>query len=298
MLKLILLPVLALCLVIVATLAVAGCAICAFAMRSEAERTVELSAPAEGPAAFIVKTHNGSITARGAETDQYAVTATIKARAKSDERARSLIEATVVALGPDEDGMSVKIDKPKTAMNESISVHLDATLPRQAALLFETHNGGVSVADIDGDVNVLTHNGGIKAANLKGALAARTRNGGISGTDCAGASKLETHNGGITCRGALADIDAVTHNGGVDVTYAEGAGDVRRIVIETHNGGIKLKSPKGFSGEVDIRTSNGSVKTALPIILKSFDKRSITGTIGEGDGILKLNTHNGGIRVE
>lgn len=298
MLKLMLLPVFALCLMFVALLGVAGCAICAFAMRSEAERTVELSAPAEGAVALIVKTHNGSITARGAETDEYAVTATIKARARSDERARSLIDATAVALVPCDNGMSIRIDKPKTSMNESISVHLDATLPRESSLYFETHNGGVSVAGIDGEVNVLTHNGGIKAADLKGALTARTRNGGISSTDCAGTSKLETHNGGITCRGALADIDAVTHNGGVAVTYAEGAGDVRRIVLETHNGSIKLKSPKGFSGAVDIRTANGSLKSALPILLKSFDRRSITGTIGEGDGTLRLSTHNGGIRVE
>jgi len=297
MLKLIMLPLLALCFVFVALLAVAGCAICAFAMRDEARRTVELSAPVEGTAAFAAEMHNGSIAATGADTAEYTVTATVKARAGSEERARELAEATAVALVPGESGVRLDVDKPKTRMNESINVHIDAVLPRETALSFKTHNGGVSVAEMDGDVTVITHNGGVNASHLAGALDAETHNGGINCTNCTGGAELKTYNGGIDCREAAGDVTAVTHNGGVDVAYSEDAGPVKQIVLETHNGSISLDAPDDFAGAVDIRSSRGSVRTDLPILLESFDRRSIAGHIGEGDGMLRLKTRNGSIRA-
>jgi len=49
---------------------------------------------------------------------------------------------------------------------------------------------------------------------------------------------------------------------------------------------------------VDASTHNGSINTDLPItVTGKVSKSKLTGTIGNGDGKLYLETHNGSIRL-
>jgi hypothetical protein len=49
---------------------------------------------------------------------------------------------------------------------------------------------------------------------------------------------------------------------------------------------------------VEASTHNGSINTDLPItVTGKVSKNKLTGTIGNGDGKLYLETHNGSIRL-
>jgi len=267
-----------LCLMVI----LAGCCINigSCAMRAKYQRTVQLSAPLSPGSGFDAQTHNGSIKIRGAEITDCNLTATITARASTEEDARKLAERTTVKLESFGDKLIAKIDKPAFMTNQSVSVSLDVHVPDKCDLELTTHNGSVEIRSISGRLNGNTHNGKIIAEQ-------------VSGT-----AELHTHNGSVTCREISGDSRLKSHNGSVKVYYSRTAPSLCDISLITYNGGIELETPPNFSGEFNASTHNGSIRTDLPItVVGKISKNKLTGKIGSGSGKLHLETHNGSIRV-
>jgi len=264
-------------------LLVAGCYldIGCCSMQAKYGRTVQLSAPLSPGSNFEAKTHNGSITINGTDTANCSLTATIVARAMTEEKARILAEEEVkVTLESSGNGLVVKIDKPKYMRNRSVSVNLDITIPNQANLELNTHNGDVKITDINGQIDATTHNGKITAEKVTGTI------------------ELLTHNGAVICQDVSGNTKLRTHNGKIKAYYSESAPSVCDVSMITHNGGIDFTAPSGFSAAVEASTHNGSIETNLAItVIGKLSKRKLKGTIGNGEGKLHLETHNGSINI-
>lgn len=262
------------------TITLAGCTnIGSYAIQSKYERTIQLSAPLSLGSTFETLTHNGSIKIAGADIAKCNLTATITARAISEEEAQKLAEKTTIKLEPFGNRLIAKIDKPAFLINQSVSVDLDVEVPNESDLELTTHNGWVSIRDITGEINSTTHNGRITAQQVSG------------------------------------DTRLKTHNGSVRVYYSEAAPSVCNVSLITYNGDIELKTPSNFSCEVNLSTNNGSIITDLPIatlgsginlpfsaysstIVGKVTKTKLSGKIGSGLGRMHLETHNGLIRIK
>jgi DUF4097 and DUF4098 domain-containing protein YvlB len=252
-----------------------------FGMRAKYERTVRLSSPLSPGSSFEAQTHNGSIKIAGADITDCNLTATITARAKTEEDAQKLAEKTTVKLESFGDRLIAKINRPTSLRNQSVSVSLDVQVPNESDLELTTHNGSVEITNITGRLNGTSHNGKITAEQVSGI------------------AELHTHNGSVVCREISGDTRLRTHNGSIKVYYSQAAPSVCDISLITSNGGIEIATPSNFSGEVDISTHNGSIRTDLPItIVGKISKRKLSGKIGTGQGKLHLETHNGSIRVQ
>ena len=252
-----------------------------FGMRAKYERTVQLSSPLSPGSSFEARTHNGSIKIAGADITECNITATITARARTEEDAQKLAERTTVRLESFGDRLIAKIDKPAFLRNQSVSISLDVQVPNESDLELTTHNGSVEITNITGRLNCTTHNGKITAEQVSGI------------------AELHTHNGSVVCRDISGDTRLRTHNGSIKVYYSKAAPSVCDISLITSNGGIEIAMPSSFSGEVDISTHNGSIRTDLPItIVGKISKSKLSGKIGTGQGNLHLETHNGSIRVQ
>ncbi len=262
--------------------AAAGCCINIGCLPQEKyQRTIQLSAPLSPGSGFAAQTHNGSITIAGADVTDCNLTATIIARATTEEDAKKLAERTTIKLEPFGDKLTAKIDKPTFLMNQSVSVSLDVMVPNRTDLELTTHNGSIRITNITGRLNGTTHNGKVTAEQVSGTV------------------ELRTHNGSVICREVSGDTQLKTHNGSVKLYYSEAAPSVCNISLITYNGSIELAAPSNFSGEVDASTHNGSIRTNLPItVVGKVSKSKLTGTIGAGQGKLHLETHNGSIRIK
>jgi len=244
------------------------------------ERVVELSNPIEPGGEFVTQTHNGYIVINGSPVASCAVVATITGRAPEEEDAQRLAEETEVRLVSSGNTLTAKIVKPKLKRNESISVDLDVSLPEQADLDIETHNGEIVITNVSGSIEGVTHNGGVTVENVAGEI------------------DMETHNGSFSCEEISGDLDLNTHNGRVYARYAEGAPAVCDVKMVSHNGDVDLTAPANFSATVTVQTHNGSIRTDLPLtVTGEFGRRSLNGTIGAGEGNLHLETHNGSIKI-
>jgi len=249
--------------------------------RAKYQRTDELYAPLEPGSTFAANTHNGSITITGADVTDCNLTATIIARSVTEEGAKKLAEQIKITLEPVGDRLTARIEKPAFMMNQSVTVNLNVTVPNQTSLELTTHNGAVEITNITGQTNATTHNGRVTASNISGNTA------------------LKTHNGSVTCKLISGDMNLRTHNGSVKVFYSETAPPICDISIVTHNGGIDFTAPTNLSAETEISTHNGSINTDLPItIIGKLTKRKLTGKVGAGEGKLRLETHNGSIKIK
>jgi DUF4097 and DUF4098 domain-containing protein YvlB len=267
----------AFCVVIFLLFGAGGCEI----PTAKFERTVRLSAPLSADHSFKAETHNGAITVEGRDEEGCEVTAVITGRAKDMETAKDIADRTKVRLKSSDNKITVEIKKPMLGMHESVSVSLDAKVPNKTnILLLGTHNGAVTVSNIQGKIDSSTHNGRIKASEVSGE------------------TKLKTYNGSVICNEISGNAWMTTHNGSVKTSYAADAPSVCEISLKTYNGSIDIKTPPNISAAVDVFTHNGSIKTDLPItLIGTVSKRRLQGKIGEGLGKLELSTHNGSIKI-
>src|SRR4030042_6382406 len=164
-----------------------------WSLNARYERTVQLSAPLKSGAPLAAQTHNGGITIAGADVTDCNLTAKITAHALTDEDAQKVAEQTKVTLVPFGDRLTVKIEKPMIMTNRSVSVELNATVPNKTSLELNTHNGGVKITDIVGDIDAATHNGGVSATKVEGSIKLETHNGSVKCKDISGDGKLRTH---------------------------------------------------------------------------------------------------------
>ena len=250
-------------------------------MQAKYEKIVHLAMPLSPSSGFETQTHNGSITIHGTDVADCNVTATIVARARTEEKAMELADQTQVDFERMGQNLVLKIKRPEPLINCSVSVSLDCVIPNQVDLKLESHNGAVKITDIKGQIDAITHNGQVRADQVTGAV------------------KLQTHNGGITCREISGDAQLNTHNGGVKVDYSQTAEPVCDISVVTHNGSIDLTIPQNFSARIEASTHNGSINTQIPItVMGKVSRNTINGTIGDGKGKLDLETYNGSIKIK
>jgi DUF4097 and DUF4098 domain-containing protein YvlB len=245
------------------------------------ERIVQLTEPLPADSSFEAQTHNGYITITGTDAAECNLTATITARADTEENAQMLAEAVEIKLIASGNKLTAKIEKPELAPDECICVDLDVTVPNQTSTDLATHNGALNIENLTGRLNGTTHNGTIACKKV------------------AGNTQLQTHNGEVICEEASGDIKLRTHNGNAKAFYSATAPPVCNVSIVTHNGNVSLTAPPNFSAKVEASTHNGSIDTDLPItVTGNVTHGKFTGTIGTGQGKLYLETHNGSIKIK
>ncbi|MHC4671725.1 MAG: DUF4097 family beta strand repeat-containing protein [Planctomycetota bacterium] len=247
------------------------------------ETTQQRTVPCPDQTHFDLQTHNGAIKIRGADTTNCDIKATIVARAPTEQEAQQLAEQVELQIQrPADRNIIVRAKKPKLRNRQSISVNFEVTLPKDINLTLNTHNGSIGVYHTRGHIRL-----------------GKTHNGSITIEDVPGQMKLQTHNGSINIREAAGNIQARTHNGRVVVACSADAPPTLLADITTHNGSIIFTAPKEISAQVDISTHNGSINSELPVTVSGkLNKRNIQGTIGTGQGKLRLSTHNGSITIK
>jgi hypothetical protein len=183
--------------------------------RVEFERTEQLSEPITAGATLNAKTRVGSITVTGADVAECSITATITAKAPTQEEAEQLAHAVKIKLAPADNGLLLEVEKPEHEPKRIISVDLDITIPVQTNLRLENNVGDIEVS------------------NISDAIYATTDVGEITCSEIAGNVELE------------ADVGDVT------VKYRDGAESTFSAKLKTGVGQIRFAGPANLSAKVD-----------------------------------------------
>jgi hypothetical protein len=117
---------------------------------------------------------NGGMAVLGWDRDSVRILYRVTARARTEERARSLaaeiqLELTKGWLRPE--------GPPQGSRTEWWSVEIKAWVPRKSDLALQTHNGPASVHEVRGTMDLNSTNGPLSLVDLAGAVQARVENG-------------------------------------------------------------------------------------------------------------------------
>ena len=237
-----------------------GCSLpsCSIA-HHRAEREVQRSESADGLASLACKTHNGAIKVRGIQGKTTVdVMARLVAHGEDEIEARENVAQLDVKLERSGSELVIATFAPSSLpWHAGASFSFQLEVPAELALRLTTHNGEVETLGTAGDVHAITHNGGVRV------------------------------------RGDAAVVDLTTHNGEIELV-CEGHGPMGGSVT-THNGGVTV-DVGARSTTIEASTHNGRMESS-GVRVESRTERRLRAVAGDGQGDLRVGTHNGAVAV-
>jgi len=216
-----------------------------------------------------IKGINGEIVADAATGTEVSVDARKRGRKSDPEDVKiEVVEhaggVTICARYPRPDGGLNDCEpgdrNSSNTRNNDVEVDFKVKVPAGVALVARNVNGDIEANALKSRVDAATVNGSVHISTTLGAAAT-------------------TVNGSISARMGRADWEG-------------------ELEFATVNGGIRLELPQALDAEVSASTTNGSISTDYPLMVKGkFNSRRISGTIGRGGRELSLSTVNGSIQL-
>jgi hypothetical protein len=164
----------------------------------------------------------------------------------------------LVAEGSDE--IFVQTVEPKNLVGRQFVVNYNITVPSGIAVDVTQDNGHVTVMDIESSLFVEVANGNVYMSDIFGFATVTVDHGSIDGT----------------------------------VTLPPGG----EIMISTGIGDIDLRIPASTSAELSALVEFGAITwDNLDLLNVVHTNRSLTATLGDGTGLIDLDTRNGNIDV-
>lgn len=217
----------------------------------------EQTIPATGSLSVDGK-KNGGVSVKG--WDRASVLVRAKIQSWADNKAQAEVIAGQVRI--ETVGANVYADGPSTSGEQSWAVSYEIFVPRVSNLSLKTHNGGIGITGVRGQIQFDALNGGVSLKGLAGNVRGTTRNGGLS-----------------------IELDGNRWEGdGLDVT--------------TTNGGVKMTIPENYSARLETGTVNGGMKFDFPVTVQGDIKRELSVNLGGGGATIKARTTNGGILIK
>jgi len=178
-------------------------------------------APSGGPLSIDGR-QNGGVAVKGWDNGQILIRAQIQTGAPNAGEAEQLARQVKIETG----GNKIYASGPENQKDYHWSVSYEVFVPRRSDLSLETHNGGISISEVNGriDFNAL--------------------------------------NGGVVLRKCGGSVHGTTTNGGLVVELAGDHWDGETLDVRTTNGGVSMACGASISGEARSRRAERS-KAAL-----------------------------------
>ncbi len=125
---------------------------------------------------------------------------------------------------------------------------------------------------------------------------AMTTNGNVLGRNLASVVEATTTNGNVDVS-TSEWASATTTNGGIHVSIgsAKWSGELK---VRTTNGSVDVTLPAAAEFKLEATTTNGGIHTDFPITVQgSFNSKELSGTVGGGGRELRVATTNGTIKL-
>ena len=201
---------------------------------------------------------NGGVSVKGWDQNQVLVRSKVQTGAPSEADARALAQQIRIETG----GSKIYASGPDSRRDYNWAVSYEVFVPRRADLSVETHNGGISIADVNGKIDFSAVNGGVSLKRIGGAVRGSTTNGGLS------------------------------------IELSGDRWDGETLDVSTTNGGVVLAVPEHYSANLQTGTVNGSVNVDFPVTVQGKISKQIALNLGAGGATVKAMTTNGGVRLK
>ena len=307
---------------------------------ADAEDHVERSFHVAPGGRLTIDADRGSIEVRTADRELVDVKIERKVRRNGKWSVEELLEDFTITFDQRDDGITIRAKYDKKDLRRwsrernRLRVKFLITVPQRYNVDLKTSGGGISVADLEGEVRSQTAGGGLRIGRIRGPVWGRTAGGSIELEGAVGNTDLKTSGGGIGIGRVEGAVEAKTAGGSIRIDKATGSVNAKtsggNITVEEVMGDINAKTLGGsvkayISGQpegdcslstsggsvtayldgdiamnVDARTTGGRVSTDVPIttvVQGKLRKNRLQGAINGGGPLLKLHTFGGSIHL-
>ena len=217
----------------------------------------ELTIPSTGGAITVDGKKNGGVSVKGWDRAEILVRAKIQTWAETEPEAQSLTGQISIETS----GGRIQAEGPSTSGERGWAVSFEVFVPRNSDLSLKTHNGGVSIADVRGQI------------------------------------EFEALNGGVSLKRLAGNVKGATVNGGLSIELTGNRWDGEGLNVQTTNGGVSMSIPENYSARLETSTVNGGMKIDLPLSVQGKIEREISTDIGSGGTTIRATTTNGGVTI-
>ncbi len=200
---------------------------------------------------------NGGVAVKGWDQGQILVRARVETGAPNAGEAAQLAREIRV----DTSSNKIFATGPETQRNYQWSVSYEVFVPRRSDVSIETHNGGISIAEVNGRINFSAVNGGVSLKRVGGSVHGSTTNGGLS------------------------------------VELAGDRWDGETLDVKTTNGGVSMSVPDNYSAYLQTGTVNGNINVDFPVTVQGRINKELAVNLGSGGATVRAMTTNGGVTI-
>jgi hypothetical protein len=200
---------------------------------------------------------NGGVSVKGWDKNEVFVRARVQTSAPTEAEAGQLAQQIRIETG----GAKIFASGPENRRDYHWHVSYEVFVPRRADLSVETHNGGISISEVNGKIDFTALNGGVTLKRIGGMV-----------------------------RGS-------TTNGGLNIELAGNRWDGDSLDVRTTNGGVTMSVPENYSAHLQTGTVNGGISVDFPVTVQGQITKALTVDLGAGGPMVKAFTTNGGVRV-
>ncbi len=226
-----------------------------------AEKIVETEFPVDSLSRVNFQAINGEIVVTGhRDVDTIVMTAHLIVGSDSQADADGHIDDLEIQVTESAGEMLIQTVQPQHTDGRKYDVKYDVMVPSGLSVMATQVNGTIEVIDIENSVDVANTNGDVLLSNILGGVAGDVVNGSIAAT-----VTLPVHE----------TIDLMIDNGSIDL-------HIPRLISAV------------FGAFVNIGVIHTS-SLALDDVVQT--SQSLTGTLGNGEGVIELWAGNGDISV-
>lgn len=201
---------------------------------------------------------NGGVKIMGSDRNDVLVRACIQTAADTEADAREL----AAQLRIETSGGQIHAEGPTNNEDRSWSVSFEVFVPRDSNLSLQTHNGGISIADVHGQMEFAARNGGVSLKRLGGNVRGHTTNGGLS------------------------------------IDLGGNRWDGEGLDVRATNGGVSMQVPENYSARLEAGTVNGGLNVDFPMTVRGRITKELSLILGSGGPTVRAMTTNGGVAIK
>jgi hypothetical protein len=186
------------------------------------QETRELSLDASGITSIDIDAGAGSLEVRGdADADAITVSALIRVPARSDEKAKKIIESDL-RLSLDRSGdkavLNAYFESGAWSWGDSPTVSLEVNIPKQIGLEIDDGSGSVKIWDVTGNIEIDDGSGSLTMNNVGGDIRIEDGSGSVSVDGVGGDISIDDGSGSITVRNVRGSVIVDDGSGGINIS--------------------------------------------------------------------------------
>ena len=200
---------------------------------------------------------NGGVSVKGWDRNEILVRSRIQTVALSEAEAKELASQVQVETA----SSNIFASGPAGRGERWWSVNYEVFVPRRSNLSLKTNNGGISIVDVNGQLQFTALNGGVHLKRIGGS------------------------------------VKGSTTNGGLQVELSGDRWDGEALDVSTTNGGVLMSIPENYSAHLETGTVNGLVTSDFPGSVDGNITKEFAVNLGSGGATIRAMTTNGGVRI-